>query len=227
MPAGDCRHSKHPHKKRFPPERQVKKHTLYLYHDPMCSWCWGYRPTSDLLLANVPPNLKIEKILGGLAPDSDKPMSSDLQKNLPQAWRRIHDMLGTEFNHDFWSQCAPRRSTYPACRSVIAADYQNAGDAMIDAIQRAYYLRAMNPSNLDTHEMLAAELGLNVGHFSESIRSEETEHELKRQVSFARRSPIQGFPSLCLDLDGQLLPVTMDYKSHTATLDHVEALISA
>ncbi|MFT6977114.1 MAG: putative protein-disulfide isomerase, partial [Shewanella psychromarinicola] len=23
--------------------------TLYYVHDPMCSWCWGYRPTWDTL----------------------------------------------------------------------------------------------------------------------------------------------------------------------------------
>ncbi len=204
----------------------MEKYTLYFYHDPMCSWCWGYRPTSDRLLANLPENIKVEKVLGGLAPDSDQPMPDDLKEKLPQAWRRIHDMLGTEFNFDFWTKCSPRRSTYPACRAVIAADYQNSGDEMINAIQRAYYLRAMNPSDLETLETLATELQLNTKKFAESIRSDETEHELKRQVAFARRSPIRGFPSLCLDLDGQLVPVVQDYKSHVATLDHIEDLIS-
>ena len=174
----------------------------------------------------MPDNVKVEKVLGGLAPDSDKPMPDDLQKKLPQAWRRIHDMLGTEFNFEFWTTCSPRRSTYPACRAVIAAEYQNRGDDVIDAIQRAYYLRAMNPSDLDTLDLLAGELRLNVEKFSADLRSEETEHELKRQVSFARRSPISGFPSLCLDLDGQLTPVVLDYKNYQVTLQHMESLLA-
>jgi len=203
----------------------VDKVTLYFYHDPMCSWCWGYRPTSDLLVENLPDNVRVEKILGGLAPDSDKPMPDEMQKKLPQAWRRIHDMLGTEFNYDFWTNCSPRRSTYPACRAVIAAAFQNSADEMTDAIQRAYYLRAMNPSDLETLEMLAAELELNTEKFSADIRSAETEHELKRQVSFARRSPISGFPSLCVELDGQLTPVLQDYRDYTATLTHLATLM--
>jgi putative protein-disulfide isomerase len=205
----------------------LRQHTLYFYHDPMCSWCWGYRPTSDLLLSNLPDYIRVEKILGGLAPDSDKPMPAELRHRLPQTWRRIHDRLGTEFNFAFWTECEPRRSTYPASRAVIAAELQNAGDAMIDAIQRAYYLRAMNPSNLDTPEVLAAELDLHTGKFAESLRSGETEHELKRQIRFARRSPISGFPSLCLAVGGELLPVVQDYQRYDATLRHVDVLISA
>jgi putative protein-disulfide isomerase len=205
----------------------MDQHTLYFYHDPMCSWCWGYRPTSDLLLANLPPYLKVEKVLGGLAPDSDKPMPAELKQKLPETWQRIHERLGTKFNFAFWTDCEPRRSTYPACRAVVAADYQNAGDQMIDAIQHAYYLRAMNPSDLATLESLAAELDLHTAKFAEDLRSEETEHELKRQFKFARRSPISGFPSLCLALDGELLQVVQDYEDYTATLSHVEQLIAA
>lgn len=206
---------------------QDQAHTIFFYHDPMCSWCWGYRPTSDRLVAEAPPQFRIERVVGGLAPDSDQAMPAELQQKLPQTWRRISDMLGTEFNFDFWTKCAPRRSTYPACRAVIAADYQNSGTQMIDAIQRAYYLRAMNPSDVAVLETLAGELGLNEAQFSASIRSDETEHELKRQVSFARRSPISGFPSLCLDLDGQLVPLEQDYRSHLATLDHAQRLVDA
>ena len=205
----------------------MKQYTLYFYHDPMCSWCWGYRPISDQLQANLPQHLKVEKILGGLAPDSDKPMPAELQDKLPATWRRIHSLLGTEFNFAFWDVCKPRRSTYPACRAVIAADYQNAGDAMTDAIQRAYYLRAMNPSDRETLELLAAELGLRTEKFALDLCSDETEHELKRQVMFARRSPISGFPSLCLDLDGELLRVTQDYKDYSVTLKHVDELLAA
>jgi putative protein-disulfide isomerase len=74
----------------------------------MCSWCWGFRPTSDQLRANLPGHLKLEKILGGLAPDSDLPMPAELRDKLPDTWRRIQERLGTEFNFDFWTVCEPR-----------------------------------------------------------------------------------------------------------------------
>jgi putative protein-disulfide isomerase len=55
----------------------------------------------------------------------------------------------------------PRRSTYAACRAVIAARRQNPGyeEKMILAIQQAYYLEARNPADSHTLIELASEIG--------------------------------------------------------------------
>jgi putative protein-disulfide isomerase len=192
----------------------------------MCSWCWGYRPTAEKLFASLPANIRLEKVLGGLAPDSSEPMPQHLRTALPDAWRRIHTMLGTEFNFDFWTDCKPRRSTYPSCRAVIAAGLQNHADEMIRAIQHAYYLRAMNPSDRETLVTLAEELHLDKQRFVQDLKSTETEAEFQRQLDFTRRSPTNGFPSLAIEFDGQLVHVIQDYKSHTKTLEHIAMLAS-
>jgi putative protein-disulfide isomerase len=177
------------------------------------------------LLSDLPDGVQLRKIVGGLAPDSDLPMPPNLLEALPKAWQRIHDMLGTEFNFDFWSECKPRRSTWPACRAVLAAGRQNQYDEMINAIQRAYYLRAMNPSDIDTLETLAAELDLDVDRFSADIRSVDIEEELQAQVDLARQSPIDGFPSLVLNVDEKLIPLTRDYRDPQPTLDHIGQIL--
>ena len=97
---------------------------------------------------------------------------------------------------------------------------------MIDAIQRAYYLRAMNPSDLETLEVLAAELQLDIERFSIDIRSPEIESNLQEERGFARRSPIDGFPSLVLEIDGVMSAVTRDYKDHRPSLEHINRLVS-
>ena len=209
-----------------PPGAPELKPTLYLLHDPMCSWCWGYRPVSDRLWHDLPESVNGLKILGGLAPDSDLPMPQELQQKIPRTWQRIHETLGTEFNFNFWTTCKPRRSTYPACRAVLAAGEQGRSDDMIDAVQRAYYLRAMNPSDLETLETLAAELGLDSARFADDIRSARIEERLQSQIAFARQAPIDGFPSLVLELDAAMIPVTRDYTDHRPTLDHLERLLS-
>ncbi len=193
----------------------------------MCSWCWGYRPVSDRLFSSLPVSVNLNKVVGGLAPDSDEPMPEDLRVKLPGAWQRIHDLLGTEFNFDFWTECNPRRSTYPACRAVLAAGRQDRYDEMTDAIQRAYYLRAMNPSDLETLELLAQELGLDGDKFAADIRSHNIEAELQQQVQFSRESPIDGFPSLVLELDGSMIPVTRDYTDPRPTLEHIDTLLAS
>jgi len=190
----------------------------------MCSWCWGYRPISDKLFASLPDNIQRVNILGGLAADSDAAMPQDLRVAIAAHWHKIHDMLGTEFNFSFWDNCEPRRSTYPACRAVIAAARQGQEAAMNDAIQRAYYLQAMNPSDKATLEALALQIGLERQQFVEDIDSEELEKELQRQIDFARQSPISGFPSLALKINDTLHPLRLDYQSCGPTLQHLEEL---
>ena len=102
------------------------KPILYYIHDPMCSWCWGYRPTWNALQQALPEDIQQVNVVGGLAPDSDEAMPMEQQKLIAGYWQRIAEELGTEFNFDFWTNCAPRRSTYPACRAILAAAAQDA-----------------------------------------------------------------------------------------------------
>ncbi|MCJ8272080.1 MAG: DsbA family protein, partial [Psychrosphaera sp.] len=97
----------------------MEKPILYYVYDPMCSWCWGYRPAWQALKEQLEPVVDIQYRVGGLAPDSDLPMPADMQTFLQGVWHKINAQLGTQFNHDFWTHCQPRRSTYPACRAVL------------------------------------------------------------------------------------------------------------
>jgi len=200
--------------------------TLYYFHDPMCSWCWGYRPVAGQLFANLPAGVVRSNILGGLAPDNDAPMPMWQQAAISGHWKRIEEMLGTTFNYDFWIRCHPRRSTYPACRAVIAAGKQGFEDEMVLAIQKAYYLKARNPSDLDTLEQLAAGLGLNSESFRADMASLETETELQRQIQFTRASISSGFPSLQLEIGGRVHNISVDYENAAASLGEIRNHLS-
>jgi putative protein-disulfide isomerase len=187
----------------------------------MCSWCWGFRPVWDELQQTLPPLVDVVGVVGGLAKDCDDPMPQDLRLTLQSTWHKIRGLLDTEFNFDFWVTCQPRRSTFQACRAVVAATFQNHEKEMIDAIQRAYYLRAMNPSNTTTLLALAAELGLNVDRFIEDLQSEQLQTEFSRQLKLARSLPISGFPSLILQVKNQMIPVELDYKNHKTMREQI------
>lgn len=205
----------------------MKDVTLYYIHDPMCSWCWGFRPTWQDLQARLPDGVRVEYLVGGLAPDSDEPMPEEMRRYLQQAWHKIHDTLGAEFNFDFWEKCQPRRSTYPACRAVLAAEGQAAGKAMIEAIQRAYYTRAMNPSDKDTLVQLAAELGLDSERFGADLESAQIQQALLEQIDRARSLSSDGFPSLVLEIDGTCRPIGLNYRDADAMLEQIRTLIAA
>lgn len=142
--------------------------TLYYVMDPMCSWCWGFRPVLAGVLELLPAETRLRHVMGGLAADTDEPMPADTRAYVQSMWRAVAARCGAEFNPDFWLRCRPRRSTWPACRAVLATGLQDPDrvPAMIHAIQKAYYLQARNPSERETLIELAAELGLDPGRFA-------------------------------------------------------------
>jgi len=203
--------------------------TLYYVHDPMCSWCWGYRPTWDALQVQLQQQfgqqLSLQYLVGGLAPDSDQPMPQPMQQMLQQTWQKITQQLGTEFNHDFWQHCQPRRSTYPACRASIIARQYGLEQQMINAIQQAYYLNARNPSDVDTLISIATQLGIPADRFTEQLSADETEAQLMQDINVARQLPIQGFPSLVLMVDNNPYPIRLDYHQWQTSLADIQTLL--
>ena len=63
------------------------KPILYYVYDPMCSWCWGYRPTWLTLQKNLESIVEVTSLVGGLAEDSDVPMPEQMKGFLQQTWK--------------------------------------------------------------------------------------------------------------------------------------------
>ena len=199
---------------------------LYHVHDPMCSWCWGFRRSWDNLRKALPAATRVVNVVGGLAQDSEHTMPLEQQKTIAGYWITVSEQTGAEFNFDFWNKCKPRRATYPACRAVLAASKQDAEQAMIDAIQHAYYLRAMNPSDNPTLIQLAGELGLDVQRFSGDLVSMEIEEALEENFTLRRTLGVRGFPSLVLAQGEDLFPIDVDYQSHLTMLEAICGLLA-
>jgi len=186
----------------------------YVY-DPMCSWCWAFKDAWQAILSKLPADIEVRYLLGGLAADSDQPMPLAMQQSIKGYWQQIQQQLpDTEFNYDFWDICEPRRSTYPACRAVIAARVQSAQaePAMLLAIQQAYYLQAKNPSNDDVLIECAKSIGLDEAVFTESLGQAETQQALLTELAYVRGLGVTSFPSLVLEHEGQRQLLNYDYK---------------
>ena len=82
---------------------------------------------------------------------------------------------------------------------------------MIDAIQRGYFLRALNPSDVPVLVKLAGELGLDKVRFERDLLSASTELEFQRQLKLVRKLLIDGFPSLVLAEGEKTSRIEIDY----------------
>ncbi len=201
--------------------------TLYYIHDPMCSWCWGFDPALTKLLTSLPESIQVRRLLGGLAPDTDQPMPKEMRAYIENTWKKIqHEVPGTKFNFEFWNACTPRRSTYPACRAVIAS--RKWGDQydriMTHAIQRAYYIEARNPSENSTLIELASEIGLNRSEFKTLLESDATHKKLISEIALCRQLNAMTFPSLVLKKQHSLAHIPIEYNDSPTILMRIQQL---
>ena len=193
----------------------------------MCSWCYAFSQSWATLLKALPRNIEIVYLVGGLAPDTTEPMPLATQKMVQQAWQRIEQTVPSiHFNWDFWSNNTPIRSTYPACRAVLAAKKQRteAEVEMIRAIQTAYYQQAKNPSLAETLHACAHEIGLDVNTFIKDLKSSAIENELQQQIQQARSMDVYSYPSLRLVNNNTAFPIAIDYLNHQAMLNAIKTI---
>jgi len=204
------------------------KAELFYVHDPMCSWCWGFTEVAKHLFSVLPESITVQRLLGGLAADNDQPMPMVQQKSIQENWLRIENTIpGMKFNFDFWAVCQPRRSTYPACRAVIAARKQGDeyDEAMTFRIQQAYYEEARNPSDNETLIELAVELGLDQRQFSRDFHAESCQQVLLNEVSLSRDMHADSFPSLIFKSGDTARPVAIDYLDASPMLALIEMFL--
>ena len=193
---------------------------VFYVADPMCSWCWGFSSTIAEIERELKPEVGFQLVLGGLAPDSEAPMDAATKRYVQQAWHAVESQTGAKFDHSFWDQCEPKRSTWPACRAVIAAGER--GREMFTAIQRAYYTEARDPSDRATLVDLGEELGFDRMDFHTAIDAPETHARLEADFALRNELGVNGFPSIAVERDGEKGAVVHGWSA----VEHVRMVLS-
>lgn len=213
------------------------KEAIYLHyvHDPMCAWCWCFAPRLSELIASIDAfnqasankYIQINYLCGGLAKDTSAPMPIKLQQQIKGYWQKINQLYGTAFNFDFWDKNMPKRATYMANRAVLTAqkiseqdDFTSAKE-MISQIQKAYYLNALNPSEIDVLVNLSVILGYDERLFRETLLSAEINHLLKQHIHFSRFIGGNSFPSLIVEKNQQIINIPIDYQNSKTMFEQV------
>ena len=195
----------------------------------MCSWCYAFQPVFERLKDQLPKTLTLKKIVGGLAPDTQEAMPQPMQDYIQRTWHKIEQTVpGTRFNFDFWQNNTPIRSTYPACRAILAAHKQGADyeDIMISALQKAYYQQAQNPALTETLCACAQQSGLNFDQFNQDFVSHNIAQQLSKQLQLAKSLQVSSLPSLRLVNKGQVSEIPIDYLDHQVMLADISSIFN-
>jgi putative protein-disulfide isomerase len=206
----------------------IMKKTLYYIHDPMCSWCYAFKSVLKKLRQKLPATIHFQTVIGGLAPDTKEAMPEETRQMVQQAWHRIEQKCPEiKFNFDFWHKTTPIRSTYPACRALLAAKQQDLKfeALMLEAIQTAYYQQSQNPSLDETLLACAQQIGLQLAQFEQDYASTFIEQQLQSELQLTQQLKVSSFPSLRLALGSSVWPIAIDYHHEQMILEQIDKLM--
>ena len=197
---------------------------LIYFADPMCSWCWGFSPAMESVMARFGDQLPVRLILGGLRPGTTDAMDDSMKSSIREHWEHVHEASGQPFDFAFFDRESFVYDTEPACRAVVAARKIDPAKAMplLKRAHKAFYAENADVTDRAVLCALAEEVGLDRTEFEAVYDAEETVEETRKDFAIAYHSGVTGFPTLIVgsDKDGYAA-VTRGFQPG----DRIEAMI--
>jgi len=183
---------------------------LWYFADPMCSWCWGFSPVIETLRDEYRERMKIALVLGGLRPGETAPMTAANREEILHHWHQVHERTGQPFRFEGALPDGFVYDTEPASRAVAAIG--GIEPALIfplfRAIQSAFYAEGRDVTQADVLAELAAGLGVAAARFLSAFDSDEARARTQAHFRQARQAGVRGFPTLIVQRDAKLHPVS-------------------
>ncbi|MEW6120272.1 MAG: DsbA family protein [Pseudomonadota bacterium] len=182
---------------------------LWYFADPMCSWCWGFAPTLDILRGETRERMRIALVLGGLRPGETAPMTAAARAEILHHWHEVHARTGQPFRFENALPDGFIYDTEPASRAVLAAATLDPAHTfpMFKAIQSAFYAEGHDVTQGDCLAQLAERLGLDAARFAAIWASDAARDRTRAHFRQARTAGVRGFPTLIVQQDERLTPV--------------------
>lgn len=186
-------------------------HLLYIA-DPLCSWCYGFGPQLDRLLASH-PGVRVDLLMGGLRAFNTDPMSEAFKDMLRSHWKHVGEASGLPFSEGIFSVEGFVYDTEPPCRAVVTARTIDAAKALpfMKALQAAFYGDAKDVTKAGVLADLAAGCGYEREDFLGRLESSEMRDETRLDFNTAQSLGVTGFPTLGVAYGQQLYLVTSGY----------------
>lgn len=191
--------------------------------DPMCSWCWGFAPVAQALIAQAQDaGVQTQLVVGGLRSGSSA-LDSATRQYILEHWQAVAEATGQPFRFDGAMPDGFVYDTEPACRALVAARGLHGADVwtLLELIQRAFYELALDVTRAPQLVDLAEQAGYAREAFAAAFSSADTRAQTAADFSWVQDLGIAGFPTLLAERKGQLALLTNGYQP----LDKLEPLL--
>lgn len=200
--------------------------------DPMCSWCYGFGPELNTLLAGL-PDMELELIVGGLRAYNTEVMDDQLRSTLLSHWKKVEETSGLLFSDRALSRPGFIYDTEPACRAIVATGMLAPQCALdvFHAIQQGFYAEGLDATQADVLAQIAVQVlranGVDVEEsaFLQTWDSDEAKSATREDFLQTQRWGVRGFPTLVLDHSGELHLITSGFVRTELLITRLQAIV--
>jgi putative protein-disulfide isomerase len=182
--------------------------------DPMCSWCWGFAPVAQALIAQAhDAGIETRLVVGGLRTGSSA-LDASTRRYILEHWQAVTQATGQPFTLEGAMPDGFVYDTEPACRALVAARSldEHRTWALLAAIQRAFYQGGKDVTRAPELVELAEQVGFDRAVFAERFASADVRAATAADFTWAQDLGIAGFPTLLAERNGQLALLTNGYQ---------------
>ncbi|MBA1205313.1 DsbA family protein [Pseudomonas capeferrum] len=191
--------------------------------DPMCSWCWGFAPVAEALIAQArEAGVETRVVPGGLRSGSTA-LDASTRGYILDHWQAVAEATGQGFRFDDALPDGFVYDTEPACRALVAARETDAARVwpLLTLIQQAFYQEGVDVTRAPRLVELAEQAGFDRASFSEAFNRLDTRTATAADFTWVQGLGIAGFPTLLAERNGQLALLTNGYQP----LDRLQPLL--
>jgi putative protein-disulfide isomerase len=182
--------------------------------DPMCSWCWGFAPVAEALIAQArAAGIATRLVVGGLR-SGGSALDVSTRKYILEHWQAVQDATGQAFRFEGAMPDGFVYDTEPACRALVTARELDEARmwGLLTLIQTSFYEQGVDVTRAPQLMELAVQAGFEREVFAQRFASHETRSATAADFTWVQDLGIAGFPTLLAERNGQLALLTNGYQ---------------
>lgn len=182
--------------------------------DPMCSWCWGFAPVAQALIAQAREAGVATRVVPGGLRRGASPLDASTRKYILEHWQAVAEATGQPFAFEGAMPDGFVYDTEPACRALVAARELDAERVwpLLALIQRGFYQQGLDVTTAPQLVELAEQAGFDRATFADALLRAEVRAATAADFSWVQDLGIAGFPTLLAERNGQLVLLTNGYQ---------------
>ena len=189
----------------------------------MCSWCWGFAPVLERLVAEHDLDLRI--VVGGLRPGTAaEPLTDRMKGSLLHHWDQVQVASGQPFDRE---ALADRDSSWrydtelPAIAVTLMRQVDSADELrLFTTLQEAFYAKGIDITDPGVYPSLLADFDVDVSWFVAQLTAHDAKRGAWDDFAEARRLGASGFPTTLLAVGDRYRMLAAGYRPY-AEVDQI------